>query len=96
MIRNGHAMMSRITGTGCVLSALLGAFAGANPEPESLVVATACAVSLMGLAGEEAYARTVASDGGTGTFRVLLIDAISRMTAERLAVGVRMVERVQA
>jgi hydroxyethylthiazole kinase len=32
IIRNGHPMMSRITGTGCMLSAMIAAYLVSNPE----------------------------------------------------------------
>lgn len=53
-IGNGHPLMARITGSGCMLSAVVGAFAGANPD--RLLEATAAAACLMGLAGEGAAA----------------------------------------
>lgn len=84
-IRNGHPLMAKVTGTGCMLSAVLGAYAAANRQ--DLAAATAAAVCLMGQAGETAQARMVAADAGTGSFRMYLIDAISRMTAERLETG---------
>ena len=49
-IRNGRPEMSRITGTGCQLSALTTAFLVANPEHK--LEAAAAAVCMMGLAGE--------------------------------------------
>ena len=55
LIRNGHPMMSRITGTGCMLTALVAAYLAANPG--SAFTATAAAVCAMGLAGERAHAR---------------------------------------
>ena len=54
-IRNGHPMMSSITGTGCQLSALTAAFVTANPDQP--LEAAAAAVCAMGLAGEVAPAR---------------------------------------
>ena len=42
-LRNGDAMMSRITGSGCMLTALLGAFCGGNPN--KILEAAVCAVT---------------------------------------------------
>ena len=39
IIRNGHPMMARVTGTGCQLSGLLGAFMGALSVAEGMVFA---------------------------------------------------------
>ena len=94
VIRNGHPLMSKVTGTGCMLAALLGAYAAGNAHPggaaaPSRVSDAAAAVCLMGLSGEIAHARMLAADAGTGSFRMYLIDAISQMTAERLEAGAR-------
>lgn len=85
IIRNGHEMMSKITGTGCMLTAVIGAFCSANPE--HTLGAVASAVCAMGLCGELAYEKTVKNEGGTSSFRMYLIDAMSQMTGERLKVG---------
>lgn len=83
--RNGHPMMSRITGTGCMLSALTAAFCGANHD--NILEAAAAAVAAMGVAGDIAYRKTQAAGGGTGSFRMYLMDAISLMDAETLNGG---------
>lgn len=46
LIRNGHPMMSRVTGTGCMLSSAVGVFAAANPD--NLLEATAVCISAYG------------------------------------------------
>lgn len=85
-IRNGHPMMSTITGTGCQLSALTAAYVTANPEhPLEAVAAAVCA---MGLAGEIAFRRLTAEDGNS-TYRNYIIDAIFRMTPEQLESGAK-------
>ena len=83
LISNCHAMMSRITGSGCMLTCLLGAYLAANPE--HAFDACVAAVVEMGLAGELAYQPGC----GTLTFRTGLLDAISTMTAEQLDGGAR-------
>ena len=80
-IRNGHPMMSRITGSGCQLSALITAFLTANKEtPLEAVVAAVCA---MGICGEKAYARMAALDGNA-SYRNYLIDAVYNLTGDEL------------
>ena len=76
-IYNGHPMMRRITGSGCMLSAVTGACCAAWPD--QLLEACAGAACLMGVAGERAFARTEREQGGTGSFGVFLTDAVSRM-----------------
>lgn len=83
LISNGNAMMSRITGSGCMLTCLLGAYLAANPE--AVFEASVTAVVEMGLAGELAYQPGC----GTLTFRTALLDAISTMTADALDGGAK-------
>lgn len=85
-IRNGHPMMGLVTGTGCQLSCLVGAFAAANPDqpPE----AAAAAVCAMGLCGEIAHARLGPEDGN-GSYRAYILDAVCRLTPEQLEKGAR-------
>ena len=89
-LRNGDAMMSRITGSGCMLTALLGAFCGGNPD--HILEATVCAVSLMGVSGEIAREKTDAQGAGTLTFRTHLVDQISLTDAETLQKRTRLEE----
>ena len=85
-IRNGHPMMSAITGTGCQLSALTAAFLTANPgQPLEAAAAAVCA---MGLAGEIAHARLTPLDGNA-TYRNYIIDAIYNMTPAQLEEGAK-------
>lgn len=99
IIRNGHPTMSNITGTGCMLSALITAFCASNNmkrqsalldmNKEHLLEATAAAVICEGLSGEKAYAKMVELDGGTSTFRMCFIDAVSQMNDEKLKEGMK-------
>lgn len=82
IIRNGHPIMARITGSGCMSTALIGAFCGANKE--NIVEASAAAVASMGVCGELAFKKMKLTEGGTMTFRMLLIDYISNMTSEMI------------
>lgn len=83
VIRNGHPTMTKVTGTGCMLTTIIAAYCGANPtEP---LKATAAAVCMMGLCGEIAFEKSE----GTASFRTSLIDAISNMTATKLASGAK-------
>lgn len=87
IIRNGHPLMSKITGSGCMLSGIIGGYIGANPN--DTLLAAAAAVSLMGLCGERAYKKMLQFEGGTSTYRTFLIDAISTMNTELLERGVK-------
>ena len=85
-IRNGRAEMSRITGTGCQLSALMTAFLVANPDRK--LDAAAAAVCMMGLAGEIGWANMQPGDGNS-TYRNRIIDAIFNMTGDALEKGAK-------
>ena len=85
-IRNGHPMMSSVTGTGCQLSAMTAAFVTANPTQP--LEATAAAVCTMGLAGEIAHGRLTKLDGNA-SYRNYIIDTIYNMTPEMLEKGAR-------
>jgi len=87
VIRNGHPMMSKITGTGCMLTVLMAAYCSANPQDP--LGAVAASVATMGLCGEAAYIKTQELKGGTGTFRTMLIDAMSRLNSETFKKGIK-------
>lgn len=81
LIENGHPIMTSITGSGCMLSALISAFISSNKD--EIFKSTAAAVSAFGLAGEIAYIRLSDLDG-SGTFRTYLIDGVYNLTADAL------------
>ena len=83
-IHNGHPLMQRITGAGCMLTVLAGAFVGADPEHP--LEAAAAAVCAIGLCGQLAVQRMTGQDG-TGSCRVYLMDAVSRLTPSQLEQG---------
>lgn len=87
-IRNGNPLMSKITGTGCMLSGVVAAYCVANPE--NLLDATAAAVAAMGLSGEIAFERLTKTEfGGTASYRTYIIDAMSNMTDAILEEGMK-------
>lgn len=85
-IFNGHGMMSRVTGTGCMLSAMTTAFICAGGEDR--LTAAAASVAAMGLAGEIAFDRLSGADGNS-TYRNYIIDAVYNMTPEMLERGAK-------
>ena len=85
-IKNGHPMMSDITGTGCQLSAMTTAFVTANKD--NVLDSTAAAVVAMGVAGEIAHGRLSAMDGNS-SYRNYIIDAIYNMTPDMLEKGAK-------
>jgi len=74
-VSNGHPVLRQITGAGCMLSVLIGAFLTVDRSAEGCTAA----VCAMGLAGETAASRLTVKDGNA-TCRNHLIDAVYRMT----------------
>jgi hydroxyethylthiazole kinase len=86
VLNNGCATMARITGSGCMLTALIGAFCGGNRNYFS---AACSAVAAMGICGEIAEEKRIRNGTGSATFRTDLIDAVFNLTEEQLEEGVR-------
>ena len=71
-LSNGHELMGRISGTGCMLSAVVGCYAGTKGASVDSVAAAISAFCISGeLAGEKAQ--------GPGTFKPLFFDALYNM-----------------
>lgn len=79
-IDNGDDMMPLITGSGCMLSSIVGSCIGGSTPLEGSLVA----ILAMNLAGEKARAKVDEKDEGTGSFRAYLIDYIYKTNAESL------------
>jgi hydroxyethylthiazole kinase len=73
-IANGHAMMTRVTGMGCVATSIIAAFLAVQPIP---LVAAVHAMAFVGVAGEWAAERS--QNEGTGTFRTKFLDSFARL-----------------
>lgn len=82
LVRNGCPMMARITGSGCMLTTLIGALCGANEQ--NVFHATCLAIGMMGIAGEMADEKRVLNKTGNATFRNDFIDAIFNITEEQV------------
>jgi len=82
-IANGHAILSQVTGTGCMATSLIGCFCGATDD---LFAATVAGIMTMGLAGEMSE-QSLQIGEGIGTFRTRLFDAVWSMTPEMLEKG---------
>lgn len=80
-IFNGHPMMSRVTGTGCQLSAMTAAYVAASPDRP--LEAAAAAVCAMGVCGEIAHRRLGELDGNA-SYRNYIIDAAYHLDGETL------------
>jgi hydroxyethylthiazole kinase len=77
-VANGHELLSTVTGTGCMSSAMTGCFLAGKPaEP---LEAAAEALAAFGVAAEDA----ALSAGGPGTFHALLYDALYALDPDSL------------
>ncbi len=70
---NGHALLTRVTGGGCALGAVMAAFLAAAPDGIPPLDAVVAAVTTYNLAAEDAA--TVAH--GPGSFAVAFLDALA-------------------
>ncbi|WP_371372551.1 hydroxyethylthiazole kinase [Sporomusa aerivorans] len=86
-IDNGHAIMSQVTGTGCMATSLIACYCGATDDWFS---GAAAGVMTMGLAGELAR-QSLKPGEGIGTFRMRLFDAVWAMTPEAVRKGGRII-----
>lgn len=71
-VRNGDPLLGRITGSGCMATATVGAFLAVEPDP---FLAATEAMIAFGIAGEMAAGRS----SGPGTFRAQLLDAVAAL-----------------
>ncbi|MBI5585704.1 MAG: hydroxyethylthiazole kinase [Deltaproteobacteria bacterium] len=74
---NGHPLMTRVTGTGCMLSAVIAAFTAAGEDP---LTAAATGLTCFKLAGRVAGRHA----NGPGTFKAGLLDRLYTLTPEDL------------
>ena len=83
-VRNGHPMMRSVTGTGCQMSVLIGAYVAASPDKPLL--AALAGVCAFGLCGELAHRRLGPLDGNA-SYRNAIIDALFRLSGDALEEG---------
>ena len=81
VLEGGDPWMGRITGCGCMLSSLCGAFLGSGASPFEAAV---CGGALMALSGAKAAAHARGLGLGTGSMRAFLVDQCGLITPEEL------------
>ena len=72
-VANGHELLAAVSGTGCMSTAITGAFLAVKPEQP--LEAAAEALEAFGVAGEDA----AADARGPGTFHAALYDALAAL-----------------
>ncbi|MGB9866993.1 MAG: hydroxyethylthiazole kinase [Bacillota bacterium] len=92
-VDNGHPLLARVTGTGCMVSAIVGAFLGACAPGEwvkEALFVVASALAYFGLAAERAAESP--NVRGPGTFQWQLMDELWLVSGEDLRRGAKIVE----
>ncbi len=81
-IMNGHPLMGRVTGMGCIATALIGAFIGIE---ENIQYAVAGAMAIMGIAGELAVSRSE----GPGSLQMHFLDKLHNISRDEFMATLR-------
>lgn len=80
VLDNGDEMMPLITGSGCMLTSIVGSCVAVNDPFEGSILASIT----MSLAGEKAREQVDENNLGTGSFRTFLIDYLYKTNVESL------------
>ncbi|MEX2461391.1 MAG: hydroxyethylthiazole kinase [Paenibacillaceae bacterium] len=73
LIQNGHPILTKVTGTGCLLTSVIGAFAAVD---HNLLIGAASALAFYGVAAELAAERKGVE--GPGSFQVEFLNQLSK------------------
>jgi len=84
-VDNGHYLLSTNTGTGCMSTAVIGAFCAVEKD---YLIAAATALACYGLAAEIAAKEAK----GPASFKVALLDSLYNMTPARLSEGAKIID----
>ncbi|WP_352420415.1 hydroxyethylthiazole kinase [Proteiniborus sp.] len=77
-VNNGHEMLSKVTGTGCMTSSLIASYCGVTSD---YLTAALGGVVSMGIAGEIAF-NSLKDNEGLGSFKVNLFDNIYNLNPD--------------
>lgn len=72
--------MSKITGSGCMLSCVIGAFSAVAEALDAAIIGSLS----MTIAGELAYKTCLRNKQGSGSFRTYLIDELYNMNDKKI------------
>lgn len=79
-IENGNEMMSLISGTGCMLSSIVGAYSAIS----SPLTASITALAKIEISAQEALKTTIKDKKGIGSFKVNMFDELYKTTPEKI------------
>lgn len=84
-VDNGHELLTALTGTGCMATAVIGAFCAVE---KNHTLASACALSVYGLAAEIAAKEAK----GPASFKVAFFDSLYNLTPEEIIKGAKIIK----
>jgi hydroxyethylthiazole kinase len=79
-VSNGHPILTKVTGTGCLLTSVIGAFAGVEKD---LLLASVAALTYYGVAAEKAAEKTV--EFGPGSFQIEFLNQLTQVSNEDIS-----------
>lgn len=82
LVYNGHPLMSRVTGMGCMATAITGAFLASN---QNILLGCAHSSITMGIAGEIA----AKNSKGPGSFKMKFIDTLYNLSLNQIEEHIR-------
>ncbi|MFS0558010.1 hydroxyethylthiazole kinase [Brevibacillus sp. 179-C9.3 HS] len=88
-IHNGHPILTKVTGTGCLLTSVMGAFAAVEKDR---LIAGAAALVCYGVAAQQAAEK--AAGVGPGSFQIEFLNALHNLTADDVR-RIGMIEKSQ-
>lgn len=88
-VENGHKSMSRVTGTGCMCTSLIGACIGTGYDKNLTVLS---GITFMGISGEIAYERLNKGFEGTGSLKIRILDAIDNLSKDDIVKRSRIIK----
>jgi hydroxyethylthiazole kinase len=81
-VKNGHIMMTKVTGLGCTATAIVGAFCAVNPN---YFEAATHAMCIMGIAGERAAAKS----HGPGSLQLNFLDELYNLKEDEIVQAIK-------
>jgi hydroxyethylthiazole kinase len=79
VVHNGHPILTKVTGTGCLITSVIGAFAAIE---KNLIMAAVSALTFYGVAAELAAQKTEGK--GPGSFQIEFLNQLSLVAGDEL------------
>jgi hydroxyethylthiazole kinase len=77
LVSNGHHLLTKVTGTGCLLTSVIGAFAGVD---KNFLRAALSALTFYGIAAEMAFEKV--GNVGPGSFQIEFLNQLALVSSE--------------